>query len=224
MGGGGVFRQKASQTCDPGGGHRAPYREQPALWCYRRRGGPAMTEQLKQIAARIRDLREIAGLSQESAARDFGVPLEVYAAYEAGTEDMPVSVLHQIATRFGVELTALLTGEEPRLHAYCLVRKGKGVAVERRHEYGYQSLAFNFIHKRAEPFLVTVEPDEEAVLHLNSHPGQEFNYVLEGSLRVVIEGHELVLEEGDALFFEGILPHGMLPLGKRRARFLALIC
>lgn len=183
-----------------------------------------MTEQLKLIAARLRDLREIAGLSQESAAHEFGVPADVYAAYESGAQDIPVSVLHQAATRFGVELTALLTGEEPRLQAYCLVRRDKGVAVKRRHEYGYQSLAFNFAHKHAEPFLVTVEPDPEAELHLNSHPGQEFNYVLEGSLRVSIEGHELVLEVGDSLYFEGCLPHGMLAIGDQPARFLAIIC
>ena len=183
-----------------------------------------MSEQLAQIAARIKDLREIAGLSQETAAKDFGLPLNTYDAYESGEEDIPVSVLYQIAGRFGVELTAILTGEEPRLHAYCLVRKGKGVAVQRREEYGYQSLAFNFSHKKAEPFLVTVEPDGEGELHLNSHPGQEFNFVLEGTVQIVIAGHELILEPGDSLFFDAGLKHGMKAIGTQTVRFLAVIC
>ncbi len=183
-----------------------------------------MSEQLAQIAARITDLREIAGLSQETMARELNLPLETYAAYESGSEDIPVSALYQIAARFGVELTAILTGDEPRLHTYCLVRKGKGVAVHRRSEYDYQSLAFNFSHKRAEPFLVTVNPGDNGEMHLNSHPGQEFNYVLEGSLRLTIDGHDLVLEEGDSLFFDASIGHGMQALGDRPARFLAIIC
>lgn len=181
-----------------------------------------MTEELQQIAARIRDLREIAGLSQETVAGELGLTLADYLRYESGQEDLPVSLLYQLAARFGVELSTLLTGEEPRLHAYCLVRKGKGVAVGRRSMYGYQNLAYNFSHKRAEPFLVTVEPGADTV-HLNSHPGQEFNYVLEGTLKLVIDGHELVLEAGDSLYFDSNLNHGMVAVGGQPARFLAII-
>lgn len=182
-----------------------------------------MSERLKEIASRVRDLREIQGVSQEQAANDFGLPLETYAAYESGNSDIPVSVLYQIAGRFGVELTALLTGEEPRLHSYCLVRQRKGVAVERRQEYDYQSLAYNFSHKKAEPFLVTVEPHADEEIHLNAHPGQEFNYVLEGTLKIIIDNHELVLNEGDSLYFDSTLKHGMVALGGVRAQFLAII-
>jgi mannose-6-phosphate isomerase-like protein (cupin superfamily) len=178
--------------------------------------------QLQQIAARIRELREIAGLSVEEAAAAFSIPADKYAAYESGEQDIPVSFLYQIAGKFGVELTAILTGDEPRLHEYCLVRKGRGVAVERREEYKYQSLAFNFIHKKAEPFLVTVEPDGDEI-HLNSHPGQEFNYVLEGTLKIVLDGHELVLDTGDSLYFDANKPHGMQAVGQAPARFLAII-
>lgn len=183
-----------------------------------------MSEQLAQIAARLSGLREIAGLSQETVAREMGLPLETYIAYESGNEDIPVSVLYQIAAKFGVELTALLTGEEPRLHTYCLVRRGKGVQVHRRHEYDYQSLAYNFSHKRAEPFLVTVEPETGEETHLNTHPGQEFNYLLEGTLQIHLDGHDLVLEVGDSLYFDASLPHGMKALHDQRACFLAIIC
>lgn len=182
-----------------------------------------MSDQLKEIAARVQDLRDIAGVTQEQVATDLGLPLETYAAYESGESDIPVSVLYQIASRFGVELTALLTGEEPRLHSYCLVRQRKGVEVERRQEYGYQSLAYNFSHKKAEPFLVTVEPKPDQEIHLNSHPGQEFNYVLEGTLKLVLDGHELILNAGDSLYFDSSLKHGMMALGGTPTQFLAII-
>lgn len=54
-----------------------------------------------------------------------------------------------------VEPSALLTGGEPKLHVYCLTRAGKGVGIDRRKEYRYKSLAYNFGNKVAEPFLVT---------------------------------------------------------------------
>jgi len=182
-----------------------------------------MDEQLRLIAQRILALREIAGASEEAVAAALQLPADSYRRYERGEADIPVSVLHRLAQFFGVELSALLTGEEPRLHGFCLVRKGKGVSVERRREYAYQHLAFNFAHKKAEPFLVTVAPKPEGEISLNSHPGQEFNYVLAGALKIVVGGREMVLHAGDALFFDAAQPHGMLALGEVPAEFLAVV-
>ena len=183
-----------------------------------------MQEKIEQVAARIRDLRNIRGIEVDVLARELRLPADEYRQFESGAADIPVSVLCQLALRFGVELSDLLTGEEPRLRTYAVTRSGRGVSVDRRREYGYQSLAHNFIHKKAEPFLVTVEPraDDEPE-HVNSHPGQEFNYVLEGTVRVVLDKHEIVLQAGDSLFFDSGVPHGMRALGGRTARFLAVI-
>jgi mannose-6-phosphate isomerase-like protein (cupin superfamily) len=183
-----------------------------------------MSDQIKQIAARIKDLREIAGLTIEDLSREFCIPAETYRQYESGNVDIPVSFLYEAAGKFKVELTAILTGEGPRLHTYSLVRRGRGVSVERRKQYKYQSLAYNFIHKKAEPFLVTVDPEpEEASVHFNAHPGQEFNYVIEGILKIYIDGHELVLNEGDSLYFDSSVSHGMKAVGDKPAKFLAII-
>lgn len=183
-----------------------------------------MSEQIRQIAERIRELRNISGLTLETLAGEFHIPVETYREYESGNADIPVSFLYEVANRFKVELTAILTGENPRLHTYCVVRKGRGASVQRRQQYDYQSLAHNFIHKKAEPFLVSVDPEpDDAPVHFNSHPGQEFNYVLEGTLKVIINGHPLVLQEGDSLFFDSSAQHGMKALNGKGARFLAVI-
>lgn len=184
----------------------------------------AMQEGIKQIAARIKEMREIAGVAPDALARDLGISAEIYRQYETGSADIPVGVLYKLAHRYGVELAALLTGEEPRLHAYCLTRKGRGVSVERRSDYRYQSLAYNFVHKKAEPFLVTVEPAAgDAPINYNNHPGQEFDYVIEGDLQILLDGYEITLHEGDALYFDAGLDHAMKALNGRQARFLAVI-
>jgi transcriptional regulator with XRE-family HTH domain len=130
-----------------------------------------MQENIRNIASRVRELREIAGISPETLAHDFNIPRDTYLEYESGGSDIPVSFLCKVAGRFHVELTDLLTGESPKLHKFALVRKGKGISVERRKQYKYESLAYNFIHKKAEPFLVTVEPGTADAANLNSHPG-----------------------------------------------------
>lgn len=183
-----------------------------------------MLGQIKQIAARIRELREIYSVPAENLAEELGITSEKYMDYENGVEDIPVSILYKIANRFDVELTELLTGRNPKLQTYCLVRKGKGVSVERRKEYKYQSLAYNFINKKAEPFLVTVEPKPDGhPISYNSHPGQEFNYMLEGEMLIYIDGYEILLREGDSLFFDSSIQHGMKAVGNKPAKFLAII-
>jgi quercetin dioxygenase-like cupin family protein len=178
---------------------------------------------IKSIAARIRELREISNLSVEETAKMLNTTIDEYTAYEDGSTDIPIGFLNSFANKFNVDLTELLTGDSPRLRRYSLVKKGKGVNVERRAPYRYQSLAYNFINKKAEPFLVTVNPTGAAEVPKNSHPGQEFNYVLEGTLLIMIDNKEFVLNKGDSIYFDANLQHGMKALGDKTAEFLAII-
>jgi mannose-6-phosphate isomerase-like protein (cupin superfamily) len=183
-----------------------------------------MNEQIRQIAERIRGLRDIAHISIESCAHDLGVSADTWRSYEGGQADIPASFLYQVAGKFGVDLASLLTGEEPRLRVYSLTRAGRGVRVDRRRDYGYQHLAFNFVDKKMEPFLITVEPrPEEEAVPLNVHPGQEFTYVLEGQVKAVVDGHEILLSPGDSLYFDARHSHGLKAVGGTAAKFLAVI-
>jgi transcriptional regulator with XRE-family HTH domain len=186
--------------------------------------GVTMKENIKQIAQRIKALREISGMSIADLAREFKVSKSQYEKFESGAVDIPVSFLYEVAHKLNVELTVLITGEEPRLHQYSLVRQGKAPAIERRKEYNYQDLSYNFIHKKAETFLVTVDPKPaRAEVHYYNHPGQEFNYVLEGALKMMLDGHEIVLKKGDSLYFDSGYNHAMAAIGKKPAKFLAII-
>lgn len=183
-----------------------------------------MSDQIRLIAARLKTLREISGLSPESMADQTGVSKEVYIEYEGGEVDIPVGFLYEVAKKFRVELTAILTGDDPKLHSYSIVRDGKGIEVKRMQQYYYESLAYNFTDKKGEPFLVTVFPgskNEEVVQ--NSHPGQEFNYMVEGRLKLYIEDHEIILNEGDSLYFDSSLRHGLVALDDKPAKILAII-
>lgn len=183
-----------------------------------------MNEQIKQIAERLAGLRDALEIAPDEIARLCNLTTAQYLTLESGTVDISVSILHQISQAYGVELTTLMFGDEPKMSSYFVTRKGKGTAVERTKAYRYQSLAAGFAARKADPFLVTVHPTpEETPVYLNSHFGQEYNLVLEGRMLIRINNKDLILEEGDSIYFNSELPHGMKALDGEKVSFLAII-
>jgi len=183
-----------------------------------------MTEQIKLIAERIKGLREINGTSAETLSKELGISIDLYLQYESGGIDIPVGFLYKLSHKYGIELSALLSGENPRLHVYCVVRKDKGLNIERRKQYKHESLAYNFINKKAEPFLVKIEPKQtDTPMEFNSHPGQEFNYIIEGTMKIIIDGHEIILNEGDSVYYDSGYKHAMEALNNAPVKMLAVI-
>lgn len=182
-----------------------------------------MTESIQQIAERIREVRENSGLTPQAVADKLQVPLSVYNQYESAESDIPISVLYEMARIFKVDLTDLLTGSSPKLHNFCLVKEGEGIEIERYKGYKFQSLAYNFVNKKIEPLLVLIEPEENKQMSLVTHNGQEFNYCLEGQIRVILGGQEIQLNPGDSLYFDPTIPHGQVAANGQPAKFLTVI-
>jgi quercetin dioxygenase-like cupin family protein len=183
-----------------------------------------MKEKIKEIAQRISELRELSEISKEEMAEYLNIPLNIYIEYEDASSDIPASILFEIAHKLNVDMGLLLTGEETRMNIFTVTRKNKGVNVERRKQYHYENLAEKFIHKKAEPFIVTVEPQQYiSKPNTNSHPGQEFDYVVEGSLKFYIHDNEVILNKGDSIFFDSSYNHAMEALDNKTAKFLAIV-
>jgi len=183
-----------------------------------------MTEQLKEIGLRLSALREIMDVSVSELCAKCSITPEELSAYEKGEKDFSFSFLYNAAAVLGVDVLDLLSGESPKLSSCCVVRKGQGFDIQRVKAYDYKHLAFTFRNKIAEPFMVTVEPrPEEEAPHPNTHAGQEFNYVVEGSLTFNLNGIAYVLNEGDSVYFDSGLPHNMSANNGRPAKFLALV-
>lgn len=181
-----------------------------------------MNTQIKQIAERLRGLRDALDLTIAQAAEKCGVPEVDFARYESGASDIPMSFICQVAQTFDIETTALISGNDPHSLAYFVTRKGTGNSVERSKVYKYQSLAYGFRNAKAEPFEVTVEPSDQPI-HLNTHTGQEFNLVLDGTMQLQIGGNNITLSEGDSVYFDANKPHGMKALNGKKVKFLAVI-
>lgn len=179
-------------------------------------------DQLKQIGERLRGLREVLDIPVEEMAETIDIDVEKYEKIEQGEMDITISKLMTIAHKYGISAEELMFAEAPHMQSYFVVRKGQGMSVERTKAYKYQSLVSGFKNHKADVFIVTVEPKPNAhVVYKNTHPGQEFNLVLEGKMELYIGGKTIVLEEGDSIYFDSSKPHGMLAIGDRAVKFLA---
>lgn len=185
-----------------------------------------MTGQVKEIAERLYGLRVAAGLSVERMAEVTNTGLESYLKAENGETDFSFSFLLRCAKEFGVDVTELISGESQKLRYMQITKAGEGLALERAREFSYRHLAARIIHKGCEPFLVTAKYSEEEAngeIHLSSHSGEEFNYIISGNLRVKIGEHEEILKPGDSVYYDSSKPHGMVAAGSTDCVFLAIV-
>ena len=172
------------------------------------------------------ELRKILDIEAEQIAVDISVPVELYLEYENGVTDIPIGKLYLIANSLGVDPTVLLVGDSPRMVDYTIVRQHNGINVERFKGYKFTSLAYNYIGRDMEPMIVTLDPNDKSrdkAPALVTHKGQEFNYVLEGTIAVKIRDKEYILEKDDSIYFNPELPHGQRAVGDKKATFLTVI-
>ena len=183
-----------------------------------------MSNNFKQIGERLKGLRDVLDIPAQDVADLCEIPLEHYLKIEAGEADPSVYRLSKISKKYGIALDVLLFGEEPRMNSYFVTRKGQGLSVERNANYGYQSLASGFRDRKVDPFLTQVDPKPGSPGHsMNSHEGQEFHYVLEGQMQVRIGDKEMILGEGDSLYFDASRPHCINAIGDKPVKFIAVI-
>ena len=184
-----------------------------------------MEPKVVEIAERIRSLRESEGFSQKEMAKAVGTSLGEYVEMESGKKDFSLSLLYKCAEKLGVDMMELLTGETPRITGYVLDRKGDELPVEKHEGFLYAHLASNFKRKTVEPLLVTAPYFEGAdkEMKMSTHDGQEFDYILEGRLKLKIGKHVEILEPGDSIFYDSGKEHSMAAIDKGGCRFIAIV-
>ena len=185
-----------------------------------------MDYSLKDVAGRIKDLREAKGYTQEELAKLTGVSYEDYKVLEQGETDFSFTFIYKCAKACGVEVVDLLEGTSTTLSSFAITRKGEGLKILKKHGVEYDNLAPKFKDKLAEPFLVKFPylPEEQnAPMKLNSHKGQEFDVIVKGSLKVQVGNHVDILNEGDSIFYNSLIPHGMIAVSEGGCEFHAVV-
>ena len=86
-------------------------------------------DEYNEIGARLRELREVSDYTIEDLAKELDLTPEVYASYEANGKDVPISVIYQIANKFKVDFTEIVTGTSAKLDTYHMIRRGGGKVI-----------------------------------------------------------------------------------------------
>lgn len=172
------------------------------------------------VGQNIRSLREERRLSLTTAAAKAGISKGTLSKIETARISPPISTLLSVANALGVHLSRFFIEPEER-PPWVVTRKGEAPHISPRGAecgYAYRALALNMPNKDVEPFLLTVRPTDRPVVF--QHGGQEFIYMLSGRMRMMIGDDEVVLGEGDALYFDPSHPHSCRALDRKSARFL----
>ena len=183
----------------------------------------AISEKILEIAGRIRELREVTGLTVEDMASRTGLSTEEYIACEAGQRNLSIAFLYHCTLSFGVDMGDLLEGHSPKLRSYALTRKGEGQRIEEAHNMIGFNLAADFRNRIALPLYMELNyrPDEK--IELVTHEGQECDIVIRGHMKIQIGDHSEVLHPGDCIYYDSATPHGMIAVDGEDCAFYAIV-
>jgi len=177
------------------------------------------------VGDKIRTLREQLELSQAELAERAGCEVVLIEQLEAGQTAAGLAPLIKITRALGCRLGTLLD-DDTRVGP-VLTRADEATAATRFGTAGapqldFFALAADKSARHMEPFLITAEPTD-GDYELSSHEGEEFIYVLEGVLEIVYGTDAIVLEAGDSIYYDSIVPHHVHAAGDATAKFLAVV-
>ncbi|MBR1967876.1 MAG: AMP-binding protein [Clostridia bacterium] len=181
---------------------------------------------IKEMAGRIRELREIEGLSVSQMAEKTGVTESEYLECENGNKDLNFAFIYRCALALSVNVTDIIEGYSPTLKGYTVTRHGSGQKIAQAHGMTYFNLAYAFKNRIAEPLYVRSVFNPEAQskdIELTTHAGQECDIVVDGYLMVQIGEHKEVLGPGDSIYYDSDTPHGMIAVNGRDCIFYAIV-
>ncbi len=180
-----------------------------------------MSNDIQSIAGRLVELRTFSDYTTAQMAELLGIGENEYVLFESGKGEIPINLIYKFAAVVDTEPMYILSGTMPTKDDAVVVYGGNGHNVERYEGYVFTPLAEEFKHKMMNPMLVTLSPTDTPELVV--HGGQEFNFVVEGKLRVIVGDDEYFLRAGDSIYFNPARPHAQVPMNGQKAKFLTVI-
>ena len=184
----------------------------------------------KIVGEKIKAIREAKQISVEELVDRTGLAAEQIESIEANVVIPSLAPLIKIARALGVRLGTFLDDQDESGAVICRKeeRTGKSIsfsnnAVSARTHMQYQSLSASKADRHMEPFIIDVEPTDETSYVLSSHEGEEFIYVMEGAVEVSYGKKLHVIEAGDSIYYDSIVPHHVHGHDGQAAKILAVV-
>lgn len=183
----------------------------------------------KIVGERIKALRENQGISLEQLAERAGLAIEQIDRIENNIDLPSLAPLIKIARVLGVRLGTFLDDQEELGPVVCRKREAtdsisfSNNAIQSRKHMEYHSLSKSKADRHMEPFIIDVTPTDDNAFVLSSHEGEEFIMVMSGTMEISYGKHTYLLEEGDSIYYDSIVPHHVHAYQGQAAKILAVI-
>ena len=169
----------------------------------------------KIVGEKIKALREDKSISIEELAQRSGLAIEQIERIENNIDIPSLAPLIKIARVLGVRLGTFLDDQDEDAISFS------NNAIHSRKHMEYHSLSKSKADRHMEPFIIDVMPTEDSDFVLSSHEGEEFIMVMEGVMEISYGKNTYLLEEGDSIYYDSIVPHHVHAYEGQAAKILA---
>lgn len=186
----------------------------------------------KTVGARIKQLREGKSISLEEFSERSGLGIEEIKLIEEDDQLPSLAPLIRMARALGVRLGTFLDDNDYLGPVVCRREEQtrEGINFTNKHASSHNDLVyFPLAEKKAgrsmEPFVidVTSASASKGDYELTTHEGEEFIYVLKGSIEVIYGKKTYVVNEGESIYYDSIVDHNLHAATSEGARILAVV-
>ncbi|NMA72734.1 MAG: helix-turn-helix domain-containing protein [Bacteroidales bacterium] len=186
----------------------------------------------KFVGEKIKFFREEQDLSIVDLAEKTGLAIEQIERIENNTDIPSLAPLIKIAKALGTRIGTFLDDQTENGPVICRKEEAKETisfsnnSVNSRRHMHYQSLSRSKANRHMEPFIIEIEPNNgnnDVDFILSSHEGEEFIIVMEGIIEISYGKQAFILEEGDSIYYDSIVPHHVHSYEGKPAKILAVV-
>jgi transcriptional regulator with XRE-family HTH domain len=180
------------------------------------------------IGQKISTLRELKKISVENLASKTGLSIQQLHSIESGTSIPSLGVLIRVTRAMGIRIGTLL--DDAVKEGPSIIRSDEHQSTlsfstsenENREHLTFFSLAPNKTGRHMEPFIIDIIPNDKSKPMKSSHEGEEFIYVLEGTVTIHYGNEVFELEKGDSIYLDSIVEH-LVTTKTNNARILGVV-
>ena len=184
----------------------------------------------KIVGEKIKSIRETKQISVEDLVERTGLAREQIERIESNIDIPSLAPLIKIARALGVRLGTFLDDQDEMGAVVCRKEEHSdntisfsNNAVDARTHMHYHSLSKSKADRHMEPFIIDIEAVGDADYELSSHEGEEFVFVMEGAIEVCHGKKKYVIEAGDTIYYDSIVPHHLHGYQGQAAKILAVV-
>lgn len=182
------------------------------------------------IGEKIKSLRNSREITVDELSRAAGLTVDQITRIEENTDIPSLAPLIKIARALGVRLGTFLDEMDGEVGP-VVCRKGEADdtisfsnnATDARQHMHYHSLSRSKTDRHMEPFIIDIDENGAAEFSQSAHEGEEFIMVMDGAIEVTYGKNTYVLNAGDTIYYDSIVPHHVHSYKGQAARILAVI-